>query len=64
MGFTDLSDEGDSPATVGQRNGDRAEKQIAFGLADDSLAVGSRGDDHKLSYTIPVTTDTITATYT
>lgn len=51
-----VSDEGDSPATVGQRNGDGAEKQIAFGLADDGLTVGSRGDDHKLSYTIPVNT--------
>lgn len=59
-----MSDEGDSPATVGQRNGDGAEQQIAFGLADDRLTVGSRGDDHKLSYTIPITRDTVTAQHT
>lgn len=44
-----------SPATVGQSNGDGAEKQAAFGLTDDSLTIGSRGNDHKLSQTIPKT---------
>lgn len=56
-----LSEEGDSPATVGQSNGDRAEEQIAFRFADDGLTVGSWGNDHKLSYAIPATRDTVTA---
>lgn len=35
----------DLPATVGQTHGDGAEKQAAFGLADDGLTVSTRGDD-------------------
>lgn len=43
----------DLPATVGQTHGDGAEKQAAFGLANDSLAVGTWSDDYKFSKTIP-----------
>lgn len=35
----------DLPATVGETHGDGAEKQAAFGLADDGLTVSTRGDD-------------------
>lgn len=43
----------DLPATVGQTHGDGAEEQAAFGLANDSLAVGTRSDDYEFSKTIP-----------
>lgn len=43
----------DSPAAVGQRHGDGAEQQVAFGLADDGLTVGPRADDHKLPQAVP-----------
>jgi len=56
-----LSDESDSPTTAGQRNGDGAEKQTAFGLTDDGLAVCSWADNHKFTYAIPVTTNIIKA---
>lgn len=45
---------GNLPATVGQSNGDGAQKKIAFGLTDDCLTVASRRYHYKLLYTIPV----------
>lgn len=59
-----LSHEADSPATVGQGDGDGAEQQIAFGLADDGLTVCSGGDDQKLLYPVPVSTNTVTESFT
>lgn len=42
------------PAAVGETHGDGAEKQTAFGFADDGLTVCPRSDDEKLSKTVPV----------
>lgn len=56
-----MHDDRNLPATVGQRDGDGAQKQVAFRLTDDGLTVGSRADDHKLSYAKPTNTYSITA---